>query len=126
MPAMKIIIDVDGATVRATLDESEASSDFASLLPLALTLEDYASTEKIGYLPRKLSTKMAPAGTDAAVGDFSYYAPWGNLALFYRPAEYAEGLVRLGRLESDVEVLRGRRSLNVKIELMERGDATER
>ena len=123
---MKIRIDVEGTKLSATLDDGEASRDFASLLPLALTLEDYASTEKIAYLPRKLSTNGAPPGTDAAVGDVSYYAPWGNMALFYRPARYASGLVRLGRIESDVEALRGRGPLNVKIELMEEGDATER
>ena len=122
---MQIRIDVDGTKLRATLDESEASRDFASLLPLALTLEDYASTEKIADLPRKLSTKEAPPGTDAAVGDVSYYAPWGNLALFYRPFEYSAGLVRLGKIESGVEALRGRGPLNVKIELMERLDAPE-
>jgi hypothetical protein len=33
------------------------------ILPLTLTLEDYASAEKIAYPPRKLSTPGAPAGT---------------------------------------------------------------
>ena len=122
---MKIRIVVEGTTLVATLDEGEASRDFASLLPLALPLEDYASTEKIAYLPRKLSTDGVPPGTDAAAGDFSYFAPWGNLALFYRPSGYAEGLVRLGKIEADVEALRRRGPLNVTIELMEGGDATE-
>jgi hypothetical protein len=117
---MNLRIDVEGTKLSATLDDGEASRDFASLLPLALTLEDYASTEKIADLPRRLSTKGAPPGTDAAMGDVSYYAPWGNLALFYRPARYASGLVRLGRIESDVEALRGRSPVNVKIELMEK------
>ena len=119
---MKICIDVAGTKLRATLDDSEVSRDFASLLPLALTLEDHAATEKIADLPRKLSTKGAPKGTDAAAGDVSYYAPWGNLALFYRPFEYSAGLVRLGKLESEVAPLRGPGPLNAKIELMESCD----
>jgi hypothetical protein len=121
---LKIRIDVDGTTLSATLADGEASRDFASLLPLVLTLEDYASTEKIADLPRTLSTTGAPPGTDAAVGDLSYYAPWGNLALFYRPAEYAEGLVRLGRIDAGVEALRGRGPLNATIGLIE-ADAAE-
>jgi hypothetical protein len=116
---MRIRLDVDGTPLTATLDDNETARDFASLLPLTLTLEDYASTEKISDLPRKLSTKGAPAGTDAAAGDITYYAPWGNLALFHRDFEYASGLVTLGRLDSGVEALRRRGPLNVKIEFME-------
>ncbi len=34
-----------------------------------------------------------------AVGDLAYYAPWGNIAIFYRPYRFfSRGLVRLGRL----------------------------
>ena len=88
---MKIRIDVEGTAITATLDDTEVARDFASVLPLSLTLEDYASTEKISDLPRKLSTRGAPAGTDASVGDISYYAPWGNLAVFYRPPAMRPG-----------------------------------
>ena len=117
--ALKIRIDVEGTALTAALDDTEASRDFASLLPLALTFEDYASTEKVADLPRKLSTKGAPSGTDAAVGDFSYYAPWGNLAVFYRPFGYSPGLVRLGKIESGIEALRGASPLHVEIALVE-------
>lgn len=116
---MTILIEVDGTMLTATLGDGEAWRDFASLLPLALMLEDYASTEQIAQLPRKLSTAGEPAGTNAAVGDFSYYAPWGNLVLFYRPARYAEWLVRLGRIESGVGTLRRSGPLNVKIERLD-------
>ena len=75
---MKIRLDVDGAAVAATLDDNDTARDFASQLPLTLTLEDYASAEKIADLPRRLSTNGAPAGTTASVGDVSYYAPWGT------------------------------------------------
>jgi hypothetical protein len=103
---MKIRLDVDGTSLTATLDDSEAARDFASLLPLTLTLADYASTEKISDLPRKLSTTGAPAGTAASAGDVAYYAPWGNLALFYRDFDYSSGLVKLGRLDAGADVLR--------------------
>ena len=113
---MKIRLDVDGTSLTATLDDSEAARDFASLLPLTLTLADYASTEKISDLPRKLSTTSAPAGTSASAGDITYYAPWGNLALFYRDFGYSNGLVTLGRIDAGADVLRRPGPLTAKIE----------
>lgn len=44
---VKIRIDVEGAAITATLEDNETARDFVSLLPLAITLEDYASTEKL-------------------------------------------------------------------------------
>jgi hypothetical protein len=84
MTAMKIHIRLEGRSLTATLDDSEAARDFLSLLPLTLTLTDYNSTEKVADLPRKLSTKGALAGVDPDMGDIAYFAPWGNLAIFYR------------------------------------------
>lgn len=93
-------------TLTARLEDSAAARDFAAMLPVELTLKDYASTEKIADLPRQLSTEGAPAGADPVVGDIAYYAPWGNLAIYYRDFGYSRGLVRLGRIESGVEALR--------------------
>jgi hypothetical protein len=92
---------VTGRTeLHGTLDTA-AGRDFASLLPLTLTLSDFHSTEKIADLPRTLETSGAPTGVAAAAGDITYYAPWGNLALFYRDFPYSDGLVRLGRFDDD-------------------------
>jgi len=113
---VKIRLTVDGKAIEATLLGNATAQDFVSLMPMTLTLEDYASTEKISYLPRKLSTTGAPRGMDPAVGDIAYYAPWGNLAIFYKDAAYADGLVKLGRLDSGVEALGARGSLKVTIE----------
>jgi hypothetical protein len=115
---MKIRINVKGTAITATLIDNETARDFVSLLPLTLTLKDYAATEKISYLPRKLSTKGAPPGCDPSAGDITYYAPWGNLALFYRDFGYASGLVKLGSVDSGVEALNRPGSLSVTIELI--------
>jgi hypothetical protein len=117
---MKIRMSSEGTPITATLDDNATSRDFVSLLPLTLTLKDYAATEKISDLPRKLSTAGAPPGNEPHVGDFSYYAPWGNLALFYRDFDYSVGLVKLGTIDAGVEVLRRPGSLRVKVELVER------
>ena len=103
---MKVRIDIDGTPLMASLVDTAPAWDFASLLPLRLTLTDYAGTEKISDLPRRLSIEGAPAGVEPTTGDLTYYAPWGNLAIFHRGAGYAAGLVKLGTIESGLEALR--------------------
>jgi hypothetical protein len=117
---MKVRLTLSGKAVEATLLDSASARDFLALLPMTLTLEDYASTEKIAYLPRKLSTTGAPEGIDPSPGDIAYYAPWGNLALFYKDARHAKGLVRLGRFDGAIEALQARGALTATIERIPR------
>lgn len=102
----KIIITISGKEIIATLNDSKTSRDFISMLPLDLPLEDYASTEKIGYLPRRLATENEASGNERLVGDVAYYVPWGNLALFYKgtPTQ-GNSLIVLGKIDSGKEVL---------------------
>nr|WP_236469127.1 cyclophilin-like fold protein [Pseudomonas syringae] len=99
------------------LDDSETARDFVSLLPVELTLEDYAATEKISMLPRKLNVTGAPAGVTPIEGDIAYYAPWGNLAIFHKGFKYSPGLIRLGRVESGIEVIRQPGTVAVRFEV---------
>lgn len=117
---MKIRLIIEGKVMSATLLDNPTTRDFVSLLPLTLTLEDYSSTEKIAYLPKKLSTAAAPVGVDPDVGDITYYAPWGNLAIFYRDFGYSTGLVKLGRVDSGIETLAARGAIKVTIESIEK------
>jgi hypothetical protein len=104
-PQLKIQIVIGKTVLSATLHNNPTTMDFLSMLPLTLKLEDYAKTEKISYLPRKLSVKDAPSGSDPSPGDISYYSPWGNLAIFYRDFGYSNGLIILGKLDSGIELL---------------------
>ena len=117
---MKIRITLNGRAITATLTESATSRDFVSLLPMNLTLEDYGETEKIGYLPRRLCADGAPAGSNPSAGDVAYYAPWRNLAIFRRDFRYSAGLVKLGKIESGLEVLDVVGSSDARIELIDR------
>lgn len=115
---MKINIRMDDAVIAtATLDDNDSARDFAAMLPLNLTLKDYAATEKIADLPRKLSIQGAPEGYKPSTGDVSYYAPWGNLAIFHKDFPYSSGLVRLGRLESGLDAMRRTGTRSVRVEL---------
>jgi hypothetical protein len=114
----RIRIVVGEQVLTATLASNATAQDFATLLPLTLTLRDYHHTEKISDLPRKLAMTGAPDGYQPAVGDITYYAPWGNLALFYQDFSYSYGLVRLGRLDAGLEMLTaaGSKEQQVRIE----------
>ena len=115
---MKIQVTVDGVVIAtATLDNNDSARDFALLLPLNLTLKDYAATEKVADLPRALSINGSPEGYKPSTGDVSYYAPWGNLAIFHKDFQYSRGLVRLGRLESGLDAMRRPGARSVRVDL---------
>ena len=117
---MKIRLKLENTTLNATLNDNATSRDFASLLPLTLALKDYAQTEKISDLPKKLSTEGAPAGHEPSVGDIAYYAPWGNLAIYHKDFDYSSGLIKLGKIDSGIEALGQTGPLKVTIERVEK------
>ena len=89
--SMRISITLGDTTLLATLNDTPTARVFASLLPLTMRLEDYAQSEKIGYPPRKLTTPASPAGLGGSAGTIAYYAPWGNLAFYYRDFRLTTG-----------------------------------
>jgi hypothetical protein len=114
---VKIIIQTDRQKLTATLEDNATAKAFAQFFPLELTLADYNRTEKISDLPKKLTTAGAPAGITPTTGDIAYYAPWGNLAIYYRDFPYSRCLVKLGRIDLGIEELRGDVPLKVRIEV---------
>ena len=105
MEDARIKLTVNGNEVFVKLDDNVASRDFLEMLPLTLTFEDFNSTEKIATLPEELSTEGLPSGYTPEVGDFSYYAPWGNVSVFYKDFRYSNSLYKLGTIESGTEIL---------------------
>jgi hypothetical protein len=89
----------------ATLEDNPSARDLVSMLPLDLKITDYATNEKISYLPRKLTEEGSGRFGGEAVGDLCYYAPWGNLAMFHGPYSWSRGLIRLGRLDQGAKPL---------------------
>ncbi|GAA3767908.1 cyclophilin-like fold protein [Streptomyces phyllanthi] len=116
---MNIRITIDGTPVDATLNDSAAARDFAAQLPLTLNLTDFHQNEKIADLPRPLSTSGAPSGVRPRTGDLAYYAPWGNLAIYYRDGSPSIGndLIVLGHMpESATEPFADNDEVGVTIE----------
>jgi hypothetical protein len=116
---MNIRITINGTPVDATLNDSSAARDFAAQLPLILKLTDFHKNEKIADLPRRLSTSGAPNGVHPRTGDLAFYAPWGNLAIYYRDGSPSAGndLIILGHMpESATKPLADNDEVNVTIE----------
>jgi len=109
----------DSQIIVATLENNATSKDFVTLLPLDLQFTDYNQTEKIASLPTKLTMEGAPASVIPEVGDVAYYAPWGNLAIFYRNFGQSPGLIRLGKIDSGTENFTGDGPITVRIEILE-------
>lgn len=120
VPLYTIQMTLDNFIVTGKLDNSPTVQDFIAQLPLTLELKDYSSTEKIAYLPNTLTTQGAPAGIKPNMGDITYYAPWGNLAIFYQDFSYSRGLIKLGEISHGLEYLRYKGSLKATIKLIDK------
>ncbi|WP_281816983.1 cyclophilin-like fold protein [Brachyspira pilosicoli] len=103
----RIKLTFEDNEIYAVITNSKAGNDFLSLLPLSVKAEDFNSTEKIFYLSKKLNTQNEPDGINPKAGDITYYAPWGNIAIFYKNFRYSNNLIYLGKFEnvSDIEKL---------------------
>ncbi|MFB3162500.1 cyclophilin-like fold protein [Neobacillus sp. 179-J 1A1 HS] len=120
MEDVKVKLTFNNEVAIVNMYDNPTSRDFLSQLPLTITLEDYSGTEKISYLSKKLSTEEAPSGSDPSVGDFAYYAPWGNLAIYYKDFGYSNGLILLGKIESGLENLEKMKdNFTVQIEIVD-------
>jgi len=116
---MKIRLSVAGQVASATLYDNATARDFASLLPLSLTMTDYARIERVADLPRKLSTQGAPDGMAPAAGELTHYAPWGNLAIFIEPRSFSRSLLPLGKVNEGLSILAQPGPYQVLIERIE-------
>lgn len=114
---MKLKITIEGNTATAILYNTPTSRDFVTMLPLTVEMDDYANTEKIFYPSRKLSVQDAPKGFNPSVGDITLYAPWGNIALFYKDFGYSNGLISLGKITSGIEYFKVKGKIAVTFEL---------
>jgi hypothetical protein len=101
-----IRILVGNAGLNARLDDNATANDLAAQLPVTLTFRDHNSVEKTASLPRELSLEGAPAGHDPVAGEIGYWAPDGDLVLYYDDAAPQwDGIVRLGEVQGDLSAV---------------------
>lgn len=94
----------EGGEIVFELNESPAAGSFYRQLPLSVWVEDYAGSEKIFYPPETLDTNSAPLAQGPA-GTLAYYAPWGNVAVFYGECGGNSSLYELGEAVAGVELI---------------------
>ena len=103
----RIKMTVDGQEISIVLQDTPTANALYEALPMELNFSDYNGTEKIAYPPDTLPTEGEPDGCDPDVGDLCLYAPWGNLCIFYQDFRYSQSLIKLGHVESGMDVLAG-------------------
>ena len=116
---MKININVSGKTVTATLMDNPTARDFASLLPLNMSMKDLFGREKFGHLQRALSEK-GPRTNTYEVGDIAYWSPAHDLAIYYRhDGELipSPGVIAIAKINAGSEVFNVPGSVKVSIEI---------
>jgi hypothetical protein len=104
--AMQISVKTNGSTTIFELNNSPAAKDLYAQLPLSIKVENYSDNEKIFYPPEKLNTTDTPH-VDAKAGTLAYYAPWGDVVMFYGDFGSAPGLYELGHAISGSEYVKG-------------------
>ena len=117
--ATRVRITIGGKSIEATLADSEAARDFASLLPITLPMNDLFRREKFAHLPRAIS-EQGKRTHDYAVGTIGYWPPGPDVAIFYRQDGERipdPGLIVLGKIKAGVEALDVPGAIRATIEL---------
>ncbi|MDT5361627.1 MAG: hypothetical protein QOC69_3389 [Mycobacterium sp.] len=92
---------IAGQKVNAQLADNPTARDLAHQLPIRLAFRDLNRVEKIAKLARPLTTDGVPEGGDPEIADIGYYAPSQDLVLYYGDVGHWNGIVRIGRFDSD-------------------------
>ena len=103
---LQIQVEAEGVTILFELNDSRAARELYEQLPLTIEVENYSTNEKIFYPPRTLDVSDAPQA-DTQVGTLAYYAPWGDVVMFYGDFHTASGLYELGQAISGSEYISG-------------------
>ena len=123
---MKISLTFRDKTLTATLNDHETARDFVSLLPLTLTMNDLFGREKYGHLPRAISGGGKRQFT-YGVGQLVYWSPGPDVAIYYKDDREkipSPGIIVIGQVDADIELLNQPGSVKVTIELA--GDGNSR
>ena len=99
------------------LNDSPAAQSLLSQLPLTVEVEDFSTNEKVFYPPQELDTSDTPLAEGGA-GTLAYYAPWGDVVLFYDSFSANGSLYELGEAVSGVENI-GQMSGTITVETVE-------
>ena len=116
---VKIKINIGGKILTATLAHNATARDFASVLPLNVSMNDLFGREKYGDLPKALS-ENGPRKSKYEVGDIAYWSPDHQFAVYYHQdgeAIPSPGIIPIAKIDAGSEAFNVRGSVKVTIEL---------
>jgi hypothetical protein len=117
----RVRFTVGDAEIIVRTADNPTSRDFVSMLPLTLDFRDFNAMEKVGDLPRGLTTQGS-TGSAPANGDLIYFVPWGNLGFFYnagrRDASFDDRVIPIGTIETGYDRLNDLETGPVRVELI--------
>ena len=112
--AMRISVKSADYEIIYELNNSQAAKELYAQLPLTVETAPFSNNE-ITFYPKKLNTDNAPL-SDGEAGSLSYYAPWGDVVMFYAPCQPNSNLYELGTVISggpDIEKITGSITVSV-------------
>lgn len=110
-------------TVIYELNDSPAADSLYEQLPITTEVEDFSTNEKIFYPPQELDTSDSPVAEGGA-GTLAYYAPWGDVVMFYDDYSANSSLFELGHAVSGGEQI-GEMSGTIVIDVADTEDGGE-
>lgn len=117
MESTQIAVTCGDLQVVYALNDSPAAQSLLSQLPLTVAVEDFSTNEKVFYPPQELDTANTPLAEGGA-GTLAYYAPWGDVVLFYDSFSANGSLYGLGEAVSGAENI-GQMSGAITVETVE-------
>lgn len=117
---MKIKLHSNNKVLTTTLNESKAAKNFASSLPVNLNLDDYGQSSKISKLAQRLDVTDVNNSFAPKTGDIIYFAPLGNIAIFYKDSQYSGGIIKIGELDGNAKALKAIENIKARIDLEEK------
>ncbi len=99
---MKLSVASSEYEVIFELNGSGAARQLYGQLPLTVEAQPFSSNEITFYPPERLDTENTPL-SGGETGSLAYYAPWGDVVLFYAPCSPNGSLYGLGMAVSGGE-----------------------
>ena len=118
-----ISISSEDAYIIYELNDSTAARQLYDQLPLLVEVDDFSTNEKIFYPSQELDTSDSPAAEGGA-GTLAYYAPWGDVVMFYDDYSANSSLFELGQAVSGGEQI-GEMSGTIVIDIIDTADTEE-
>ena len=105
-PFTQIRLRIGATEATARLYDNATARDFASLLPVTITLHDLGGREKAAPLPRELTDGQDQSSYRA--GQLGYWGPSNDLAIYYRNDGFTipdPGIVIIGEIDTGLDAI---------------------